>query len=169
METGDVHSHDWARQVIDCTSYAVVVADNNGVIREWNESARALFGYTAAEAVGLPVELIIPQSLRAAHSACFAKAMNSGRGYSRAYESTVPARRRDGITIQIRGISPCFRTTAAHPAVHRSSFAWPKSPAMQSQAHRERHRGRTRRTARVFRNDPSHCPGTTATIGRQDA
>jgi PAS domain-containing protein len=68
METGDLHSHDWARQVVDCTSYAVVVADNNGVIRGWNESARALFGYTAAEAVGQRVELIIPQSLRAAHS-----------------------------------------------------------------------------------------------------
>jgi PAS domain S-box-containing protein len=116
METGDVHSHDWARQVIDCTSYAVVVADNNGVIREWNESARALFGYTAAEAVGQPVELIIPQSLRAAHSACFAKAMNSGRRYSRAYESTVPARRRDGITIQIRGNLTVLQNDSGAPS-----------------------------------------------------
>lgn len=90
-------------QVIDCTSYAVVVADENGVIRVWNESARALLGYTEAEAIGRSVELIIPESLQAAHGACFANAMNGGRGFSRAYEPTVPARRRDGVTIQIRG------------------------------------------------------------------
>jgi PAS domain S-box-containing protein len=94
---------EWSRQVIDCTSYAVIVADENGVIRVWNESAQTLLGYTPAEAIGRSVDLIIPERFRAAHGACFAAATDGGRGFSRTHESTVPAIRRDGLTIQIRG------------------------------------------------------------------
>lgn len=94
---------DLYRQVIDGTSYAVIVADEQGVIRVWDGAAQALLGYTAAEAVGHSVELVIPDSLRAAHRACYARAVGGGQGYSRADEASVPARCRDGSTIQIRG------------------------------------------------------------------
>ncbi len=96
-------AEDWFRQVIDGTSYAVIAADEQGVIRVWNDAAGVLLGYTAAEALGHSVELVIPDSLQAAHGACYARAMSGGRGYSRANETTVPARCRDGTTMQIRG------------------------------------------------------------------
>ena len=35
--------------------------DLNGVITSWNESAERLFGYTAQEAIGQPVVMIIPR------------------------------------------------------------------------------------------------------------
>ena len=34
--------------------------DLNGIVTGWNKSAERLFGYTAAEAVGQPVTILIP-------------------------------------------------------------------------------------------------------------
>ena len=39
---------------------AIVSKDLNGVIMSWNEAAETMFGYTAAEAVGKSITLIIP-------------------------------------------------------------------------------------------------------------
>ena len=103
MATGDRGGEDWSRQVIDGTSYAVIVADENGVIRLWNESAQTLLGYAPVEAIGQCVDLIIPEHFQAAHGVCFTAAMDGGNGFSREHESTVPAKRRDGVTIQVRG------------------------------------------------------------------
>ncbi len=80
----------------------MIAADEQGVIRVWNDAAQALLGYTAGEALGHSVELVIPDSLQAAHHAWYATAERRP-GCSRANEATVPARCRDGQTIQIRG------------------------------------------------------------------
>ncbi|MDT3670110.1 MAG: PAS domain S-box protein [Aromatoleum sp.] len=57
---------------------ALIYADREGVIREWNAGAEALFGYPKAEAVGRSLDLIIPERLRAAHWAGFDRAMQNG-------------------------------------------------------------------------------------------
>ena len=46
---------------------AVIYADATGMIMRWNHAAAALFGYSAAEALGQKLDLIIPEHLRAAH------------------------------------------------------------------------------------------------------
>src|SRR5256885_17246595 len=58
---------------------AIIFADSAGVIRLWNHAAEALFGYSAAEAVGQTLDLIVPESLRAAHWAGFRRAVQQGR------------------------------------------------------------------------------------------
>jgi PAS domain S-box-containing protein len=45
----------------------VIFADAAGTIRRWNRAAAALFGYSAAEALGQKLDLIIPEHLRAPH------------------------------------------------------------------------------------------------------
>jgi PAS domain S-box-containing protein len=54
---------------------AVIETDTEGVIRRWDAGAESLFGYAAGEALGRPVDLIIPEHLRAAHWAGFHRAM----------------------------------------------------------------------------------------------
>jgi len=57
---------------------AVIFADTTGSIRLWNRAAEAIFGFTAAEADGASLDMIIPERLRKAHWRGFDAAIESG-------------------------------------------------------------------------------------------
>ena len=67
-----------AERILDQVADAVIYADHTGTLRRWNRGAVALFGYSAAEALGQSLELVIPEHLRAAHWRGFEAAMTSG-------------------------------------------------------------------------------------------
>ncbi|GMG81493.1 hypothetical protein LNKW23_07060 [Paralimibaculum aggregatum] len=59
---------------------AVLVADADGTIIEYNPAAERIFGFPRAEAIGQMIgELIIPPELRAAHRAGLARYLATGR------------------------------------------------------------------------------------------
>jgi PAS domain S-box-containing protein len=68
----------WAERIIDQIADAVVVADRSGVIVRWNDASAVLFGFTAEEALGQSLDLIIPEHLRASHWRGFEAAMTKG-------------------------------------------------------------------------------------------
>jgi PAS domain S-box-containing protein len=65
--------------IVEYSSDALIFADRQGVIRLWNPSAQALFGFSAHEAIGQSLDLIIPERLRAAHWKGFDQALEGGR------------------------------------------------------------------------------------------
>jgi len=67
-----------ARAIVESIADAVIFADPQGVIRAWNPGATAVFGFSADEAIGQSLDLIIPERLRAAHWTGFDRAMASG-------------------------------------------------------------------------------------------
>ncbi len=46
--------------VVDSSDDAIVGSSVNGIIRTWNRGAERLYGYSAAEAIGLPMRVLIP-------------------------------------------------------------------------------------------------------------
>ncbi len=66
------------RQILIHTPDALIYADKNGIIRAWNPGAEAVFGFSAGEALGQSLDLIIPQHLRAPHWRGFHQAMARG-------------------------------------------------------------------------------------------
>jgi PAS domain S-box-containing protein len=89
------------RRIVQEMPEAVVFADRTGVIRLWNSGAETMFGYSAGEAVGQSLDLIIPERLRPRHWDGFDKVMGTGvTRYGRELLAT-PAIRKDGRRISI--------------------------------------------------------------------
>lgn len=63
-----------ARRLLEQLPDAVVYADLEGIIREWNAAATRIFGRTQEAAIGQSLDLIVPEQFREAH----------WRGYDRA-------------------------------------------------------------------------------------
>jgi PAS domain S-box-containing protein len=84
------------RSVMESAIDAIISGDVKGDIRSWNRAATALFGHTADEAIGQPIELIIPERYRDAHREGMDRVSSGGE--SRVIGSTVElsALRKDG-------------------------------------------------------------------------
>ena len=90
------------REIVDGSPDAFILGDAKGVIRLWNAGAERIFGFTAAEAVGQSMDLIIPERLRARHWDGYERTMATGKSrYGAGDMLAVPAITRDGRTISI--------------------------------------------------------------------
>lgn len=88
--------------ILSTRSDAVVSADAKGLIHFWNPGAERLFGYSAEEAIGRSLDLIIPERLRGRHWEGFQRVMATGESrYGEADLLAVPALRKGGATISV--------------------------------------------------------------------
>lgn len=59
--------------IVESSEDAIVAKSLEGRIQSWNSGAERLFGYTAAEAIGAPITLIVPPELREEEFAILAR------------------------------------------------------------------------------------------------
>lgn len=82
---------------------AVIYADRDGVIRFWNPGAERIFGFTAGEAVGQSLDIIIPERLRQRHWDGYRHMMASGHSrYGAGDLLSVPAQTKAGAALSIQ-------------------------------------------------------------------
>jgi PAS domain S-box-containing protein len=96
LETG------WlSQEIVTYAPDAIIMADREGIIRLWNGGASTVFGFTAEEAIGHSLDLIIPERFRARHWEGFGKVMETGVTRYGAELLAVPAIRKDGAPISV--------------------------------------------------------------------
>ncbi len=90
-----------AIRIVEGAADAVLFTDREGVIRLWNAGAERIFGWTAAEAVGRSMDLIIPERLRGRHWQNWGRVMETGQTRYATEVLAVPALRKDGAPLSI--------------------------------------------------------------------
>jgi PAS domain S-box-containing protein len=88
-------------QLVRAVGDAVIVTDLDGAIVLWNAAATRIFGFGESEALGRPLDLIIPQRLRARHNEGYAKTAQTGHTRYGSSLLKVPALHKDGRTLSI--------------------------------------------------------------------
>jgi PAS domain S-box-containing protein len=90
------------RTLVRDTPDAIIYADAKGLIAFWNKGAERIFGFSDAEALGKPLDIIIPESLRKRHRSGFEQTVHSGKSrYGAGDMLAVPALRKDGTRISV--------------------------------------------------------------------
>ena len=93
---------DWlCRRIVEGAGDAILFADREGRIRFWNAGAAAIFGWSAVEALGNSMDLIIPEKLRGRHWTGWDEVMKSGHTRYGKDILAVPASRKDGSPLSI--------------------------------------------------------------------
>lgn len=86
---------------VDAAADAIIAAGADGRIFLWNRAAARIFGYTADEALGQSLDLIIPERFRARHWDGYQRVMASGQTKYGSEVLRVPAEHRDGHSLSI--------------------------------------------------------------------
>ena len=87
--------------ILDQMSDAVIYSDQGGIIRRWNATAAAMFGFSAEEALGQSLDIIIPENLRVAHWRGFHAAMKNGSMRLNGRPTLTRALHRSGSTLSV--------------------------------------------------------------------
>ena len=97
----DVTTEWLHQQIVELAHDAIVFADREGIIRLWNDGAEAMFGHRREEALGQPLDIIIPERLRERHWEGYRRAIIAGTTRYRDELLKVPAVRKDGTRISL--------------------------------------------------------------------
>ena len=87
----------WLEAIIESADDAIISKTLDGTLTSWNKAAENIFGYTASEAVGQPVLMLIPEHLRQEEKMILSKIRNGERVE---HYQTV-RRRKDGRLIDV--------------------------------------------------------------------
>jgi PAS domain S-box-containing protein len=101
VETEEAERRELCRRIVEETPEAVIFTDRQGLVRLWNRAAEAMFGYSAREALGQSLDLIVPERFRARHWEGYRRVMATGVTVYGQRLLAVPAMRKDGRRISI--------------------------------------------------------------------
>jgi PAS domain S-box-containing protein len=122
-------------QIVTEAHDAIIMADQEGIIRLWNRGAELIFGYSPDEALGQSLHLIIPANLRERHDRGYEKVMKSGHSKYSTELLAVPALTKDGSRISVEFtlilIRKQGRIMGAAAIIRDVSYRWEKERALK--------------------------------------
>jgi PAS domain S-box-containing protein len=93
-------TQEWlASSIVNLSSDAIMFSDREGIIRLWNSGAEKMFGFSAEEALGQSLDLIIPENLRGRHWDGYGRVMQSGTSRYSTDLLSAPALQKGGTRI----------------------------------------------------------------------
>jgi PAS domain S-box-containing protein len=101
--------------IVDNAPDAMIFADKEGIIRLWNSGAVAMFGYSAEEALGKSLDIIIPENLRGRHWEGYKRTMATGETKYGKDLLAVPGIRKDGTRISLEFSIVLLRDEGGQP------------------------------------------------------
>jgi PAS domain S-box-containing protein len=91
-----------AKALLGSESDSIIATDREGRISFWNPGSERIFGFSAAEAIGQSLDLIVPENLRTRHWSGYRRVMETGSSvYGRGDLLSVPALTKDGRRISV--------------------------------------------------------------------
>jgi PAS domain S-box-containing protein len=96
-----MHDVGLTRALIEQAPDAVVFADTEGIIREWNPAAESMFGYSRDEALGQSLDVIVPERFREAHWRGYRRALSEGKTKYSGQALPTRSARKDGSAIYV--------------------------------------------------------------------
>ena len=95
--TQAIDLHAFAEAAAD----AIIAAGADGKIVFWNPAATRIFGFTATQALGQSLDLIIPERFRARHWEGYRQVIMTGTSKYQSEVLRVPAQHQDGHALSI--------------------------------------------------------------------
>ena len=97
------------RAITESASDAIISADEDGLIIQWNQAAQLMFGYHPLDIVGHPITHIIPDRYQEAHTNGFKRFMARGKGSLVNSRTEMEALRKDGTEFPIEFVLSDWR------------------------------------------------------------
>jgi PAS domain S-box-containing protein len=98
----DFPSHgSLCESIVKQSPIAIIVGDREGIVRLWNAGAQTMFGWSAEEALGKSMDMIIPEKHRPRHWEGYDRVMGTGVTKYGRNLLAVPALTKDGRRISI--------------------------------------------------------------------
>lgn len=126
-----------SEQIIEDSPLAIIFADKEGRIRLWNRGAEATFGYSAEEATGQSLDIIVPERHRAKHWEGWERVMQTGVTKYARDVLAVPALRKDGVRISVEFTVTLVRSAdagvlGAAAMIQDVSARWERDKALRT-------------------------------------
>ena len=125
------------RRLVDESEAGILYASRDGRIRLWNRGCERIFGWSAAEALGQSMDLIIPDKHRPRHWEGWDAVMKSGQTKYGHDPLAVPALTKDGRRISIEFFIVLLRDLAgqvlgAGAFIQDVSARWERDKALRA-------------------------------------
>jgi PAS domain S-box-containing protein len=133
-----IPEHQWlCEKIVDESQIAIIFGDKEGKILLWNKGAEEMFGWTASEAIGQSMDMIIPEKQRARHWEGYDQVMQTGVSKYGRNLLAVPAQTKDGRRISVEFNislvrSPEGEIIGAAATMHDVSACWERDKQLRA-------------------------------------